>query len=202
VKTARTLPENGAKWRFFGGLERHFAAPAADVARSRPASLPDLTSRGVWLRRPAPARGIGGRAPFFHGRGHGLTWVNDPRRVGPGPRADVTVRRSHDNGRRTSRHGQEDVMEGGDPAVCDESRARISPMLPILQYTAFYGFRKCTYSILRIKSNRNIRHGLDFCIFIKFSAVPGRSFSSVFVAPFRLPFRKASWQNSYLAFLF
>jgi hypothetical protein len=34
------------------------------------------------------------------------------------------------------------------------------------------------------------------------AAVPGRSFSSVFVAPFRLPFRKASWQNSYLAFLF
>jgi hypothetical protein len=34
------------------------------------------------------------------------------------------------------------------------------------------------------------------------SAIPGRSFSSVFVAPFRLPFRKASWQNVYLIFLF
>jgi hypothetical protein len=78
VKTARKVLENGAKWRFFEGLERHFAAPEADVARSRPASLPDLTSRGVWLRAQPPARRIGGRAPFFHGRGHGLTWVNDP----------------------------------------------------------------------------------------------------------------------------
>ena len=34
------------------------------------------------------------------------------------------------------------------------------------------------------------------------TAIPGRSFFSVFVAPFRLPFRKASWQNIYLVFLF
>jgi hypothetical protein len=34
------------------------------------------------------------------------------------------------------------------------------------------------------------------------AAIPGRSFSSVFVAPFRLPFRKANWQNVYLAFPF
>jgi hypothetical protein len=34
------------------------------------------------------------------------------------------------------------------------------------------------------------------------SAVPGRSFFPVFVAPFCLHFRKASWQNVYLAFLF
>jgi hypothetical protein len=34
------------------------------------------------------------------------------------------------------------------------------------------------------------------------TAVPGRSFSSVFVAPFHLPFRKASRQNSCLVFLF
>ena len=63
------------QWRFFEGLERHFAAPVADVARSRPASLQDLTSCGVWLRRPVEARGVGGRAPFSHGRGQGLTWV-------------------------------------------------------------------------------------------------------------------------------
>jgi hypothetical protein len=31
-------------------------------------------------------------------------------------------------------------------------------------------------------------------------AIPGRSVFSVFVAPFHLLFRKASWQNSYLAF--
>jgi hypothetical protein len=43
------------------------------------------------------------------------------------------------------------------------------PKLPILQYTAFYGFRKCTYSILSTKSNRNISYGTGFCIFIKFS---------------------------------
>jgi len=35
---------NGAKMRFFEGLERHFAVPGADGARSHPASLPDLTS--------------------------------------------------------------------------------------------------------------------------------------------------------------
>jgi hypothetical protein len=34
------------------------------------------------------------------------------------------------------------------------------------------------------------------------AAIPGRSFSSVFVAPFHLFFRKASRQNSCLAFLF
>jgi hypothetical protein len=112
VKTARKVLENGAKWRFFGGLERHFAAPEADVAKSRPASLPDLTSCDVWLRPPAPARGIGGRAPFFHGRGHGLTWVNDPAgwALGLALTSPSAVRIG--NGRRTSRHGQEDVMVG------------------------------------------------------------------------------------------
>ena len=34
------------------------------------------------------------------------------------------------------------------------------------------------------------------------SAIPGRTFSSVFVAPFDLPFRKSGWQNVCLAFLF
>jgi hypothetical protein len=34
------------------------------------------------------------------------------------------------------------------------------------------------------------------------SAIPGRSFSSGLIAPFHLPFRKASWQNVYLAFPF
>jgi len=36
--------ENGAKWRFFAGLERHFAVPGADGARSQPARMLDLTS--------------------------------------------------------------------------------------------------------------------------------------------------------------
>jgi hypothetical protein len=34
------------------------------------------------------------------------------------------------------------------------------------------------------------------------TAIPGRSFSSGLIAPFHLPFRKASWQNVYLAFPF
>jgi hypothetical protein len=63
-KTARKVLENGAEWRFFDGIERHFAARGADVARSLPASLPELTSFAVWLRTHPPARGIGDRAPF------------------------------------------------------------------------------------------------------------------------------------------
>jgi hypothetical protein len=39
-KTGKKLLKNGERWRFFEGLERHFAAPAADVPRTRPASLP------------------------------------------------------------------------------------------------------------------------------------------------------------------
>jgi len=31
--------ENGAEWRFFEGLERHFAVPGADGAKAQPASL-------------------------------------------------------------------------------------------------------------------------------------------------------------------
>ena len=64
-KTIKNVLKNGAKWRFFGGLERHFAVPAADGARSQPASLPDLTSVASGCIEPAAAPEIGGRAPFF-----------------------------------------------------------------------------------------------------------------------------------------
>ncbi len=43
-RIVRKVMENGAKWRFFEGLKRHFAVPGADCARSQPASLPYLTS--------------------------------------------------------------------------------------------------------------------------------------------------------------
>ena len=57
--------ENGAKWRFFEGLKRHFAVPEADGARSQPAILPDLTSVASGCIEPAAAPGIGGGAPVF-----------------------------------------------------------------------------------------------------------------------------------------
>jgi hypothetical protein len=43
-KTVRKELKNVAKCRFSEGIDRHFAAPAADVARTLPASQTDLTS--------------------------------------------------------------------------------------------------------------------------------------------------------------
>ena len=57
--------ENGAEWRFFEGLKRHFAVPGADGARSQPASLADLTSVASNCIEPASAPGNRSRAPFF-----------------------------------------------------------------------------------------------------------------------------------------
>ena len=57
--------ENGAKWRFFKGLKRHFAVSEADGASSQPASLPTLTSVEPGCIGPPPAPPIGSGAPFF-----------------------------------------------------------------------------------------------------------------------------------------
>ena len=64
-KTVKNVLKNGAKWRFFGGLERHFAVPAADGARSQPAILQNLTSVASGCIEQAAAPEIGGRAPSF-----------------------------------------------------------------------------------------------------------------------------------------
>ncbi len=54
-KTIKNVLKNGAKWRFFGGLERHFAVPAADGTRSQPASVTDFTSVASGCIEPAAA---------------------------------------------------------------------------------------------------------------------------------------------------
>ncbi len=66
-KTIKNVLKNRAKWRFFGDLKRHFAVPAADSARSQPASLLDFTSVASACIEPPAAPEIGGRAPFFTG---------------------------------------------------------------------------------------------------------------------------------------
>ncbi len=71
--------KNGAEWRFFGGLKRHFAMPAADGARSQPASLPAFTSVAWGCSEPAAAPEMGSRAPFF--KGVGQAFQPDIRRV-------------------------------------------------------------------------------------------------------------------------
>jgi len=70
-KISKKLVENGAKWRFFGGLKRHFAALGADGARWQTAVLPDLTSVEPAAIEPPPTAPITNRAPFFTG------WVMD-----------------------------------------------------------------------------------------------------------------------------
>ncbi len=60
------------KWRqmaLFRGLKRHFAVPAADGGRSKPASMQDFTSVESGCIEPAAAPEIGGRASFFTGAG-------------------------------------------------------------------------------------------------------------------------------------
>ncbi len=57
--------QNGVDWRFFEGLERHFAVPGADGARSQPANLTDFTSVASGCIERAAAPETGGRAPFF-----------------------------------------------------------------------------------------------------------------------------------------
>ncbi len=64
-KTIKNVLKNGAKWRFFEGLKRHFAVPEADGAKSQPAILADFTSVESNCIEPAAAPEIGGRAPFF-----------------------------------------------------------------------------------------------------------------------------------------
>jgi hypothetical protein len=57
--------ENGAEWRFFEGLERHFAVAEAAGARSQPASLQDLTSVASGWIEPAAEPGKCNGAPVF-----------------------------------------------------------------------------------------------------------------------------------------
>ncbi len=59
-KTIKNVLKNGAKWRFFGGPERHFAMPAADGLRSQISSLTDFTSMASDCIEPAAAPEIGG----------------------------------------------------------------------------------------------------------------------------------------------
>jgi hypothetical protein len=71
-KTGKNVLKNGAKWRFFGGLKRHFAVPAADGARSQHANMQYFTSVASGCIEQAAAPEIGSRAPFFT-----ALWVGD-----------------------------------------------------------------------------------------------------------------------------
>ena len=78
-KTGKNVLKNGAKWRFFGSLERHFAVPAADGARSQHDSLQDFRSVESGSIEPAAAPGKSEWSAIFHGRGHGSTCASDHR---------------------------------------------------------------------------------------------------------------------------
>ena len=95
---------------FSGASSAHFAAPKPmSKDRDPPAYQTLRLVASGCVAQPPPEESAVERH-FFTVVGDGLTWVNDPP---GGPWASpcgVTV--GIDNGRRTSRHGQDDVMEG------------------------------------------------------------------------------------------
>jgi len=64
-KISKKLVENGAKWRFFESLKRHFGVLGAYGARSQTTVLPDLTSVEPAAIEPPSTAPITNRAPFF-----------------------------------------------------------------------------------------------------------------------------------------
>jgi len=118
--------ENGAEWRFFEGLKRHFVLRGADGPRSQTASLPDLTSVDSGCLEPPLAQRIGNEAPFF------TDWGTN-RHVGD--RRDLTIAAIGHVG-----PGMADRIRRRSGRSANKATAQFT-YFTYIQYTAFCRFR-------------------------------------------------------------